>query len=51
VRFTVDPFDIVGALLPWRTVRVELGAALTELTLEVVGPAQGSLQLLTLGVD
>jgi dienelactone hydrolase len=51
VRFTVDPFDIVGALLPWRTVRVELGAALTELTLEVVGPAQGSLQVLTLGVD
>jgi dienelactone hydrolase len=51
VRFTVDPFDIVGALLPWQTVRVELGAALTELTLEVVGPAQGSLQVLTLGVD
>lgn len=51
VRFTVDPFDIVGALLPWHTVRVELGAALTEVTLEVVSPAQGSLQLLTLGVD
>lgn len=51
VRFTVDPFDVVGALLPWHTVRIELGAALTEVTLEVVSPAEGALQLLTLGVD
>lgn len=51
VRFTVEPFDIVGALLPWHTVRVALGAPLTEVTIEMVSPAQGSLQLLTLGVD
>lgn len=51
VRFTVDPFDLVGALLPWHTVRVELGAPLEELTLEMLAPAQGALQIVTLGVD
>jgi dienelactone hydrolase len=50
VRFTVDPFDVVGALLPWHTVRVRLGAPLEELTLEMVSPAQGSLQIVTLGL-
>jgi hypothetical protein len=51
VRFTVDPFDIVGALLPWHTVRVALGAPLEDLMLEVVSPAEGALQLVTLGVE
>jgi hypothetical protein len=51
VRFRVDPFDIVGALLPWHTVRVALGGPLEEFTIEVVSPAQGALQLVTLGVE
>ena len=42
---------MLGALLPWHTVRVKLGAPLEELTLEIVAPSQGSLQVLTLGVD
>jgi len=51
VRSTSPPFELVGALLPWRTVRVRLGAPLETLTLEIVAPAEGSLQVVTLGVD
>jgi hypothetical protein len=49
------PFDLVGALLPWSTTRVALGAPLgaplERVTIEVVSPAEGSLPIVTLGVD
>jgi hypothetical protein len=45
------PFDLVGAFLPWSTTRVALGAPLERVTIEVVSPAEGSLPIVTLGVD
>jgi hypothetical protein len=51
LRFEVPPFDLTGGLLPWHTVRVRLGGPLEALTVEVLAPAQGSLQVVSLGID
>ncbi len=51
LRFSVPPFELAGAFLPWHTERFVLGADLAEVTLEVVSPASGTLQLVSLGVD
>jgi len=51
LRMEVSPFDLAGALLPWHTVRVRLGGPLEALTVELLAPAQGSLQVVSLGID
>jgi hypothetical protein len=48
-RERVDPFDLVHALLLWDTFVLDLPAGTDQVTVTVVSPAAGSLQLSTLG--
>ena len=50
-RIEVPPFELAIGFLPWRTTRVLIGAPLRSVTLEIVAPAAGTLQIVSLGVD
>lgn len=51
LRFDTGIFEIAGSFLPWTTASWALGADLQAVTLEVVSPTEGALQLVSLGVD
>lgn len=51
LRFTIDSFDIAAALVPWWTARISLGAHLQAVTIGVVSPDSGAIQIVSLGVD
>jgi len=51
LRFDVPPFELAGAFLPWYTVRAVVMEDLEEVTVAVLGPTAGSLQIVTLGID
>jgi len=50
-RLSAPPFELAMAFLPWRTERIALGGELTTITIEVLSPAAGALQLVSLGID
>lgn len=50
-RLSLPPFELAMAFLPWQTVRIELGGDLNTIVFEILAPAAGSLQLVSIGVD
>jgi len=50
-RLDLDPFEVAVGFLPWRTTRVALGADIASVTIELIAPDTGSLQIVSLGVD
>lgn len=47
-RETIDPFDIAWGLAMWSTIDLALPNGTSALTVEVVGPSAGSMQILSL---
>jgi hypothetical protein len=50
-RIDIDPFRVAVGFLPWRTTRVALGADIASVTIELLAPDAGSLQIVSLSVD
>jgi hypothetical protein len=50
-RLDIDPFKVTVGFLPWRTTRIALGAEVASVTIELLAPEAGSMQIVSLGVD
>lgn len=48
-RTQLDPFEVSFGLAMWSTVTLPLPDGASELTVEVLGPGAGSMQILSLG--
>jgi hypothetical protein len=50
-RIELDPFQVTFGFLPWQTTRIELGAEMASVTIELLSPDAGALQIVSLGID